>query len=85
MTPAEYDDLLAANLRAERARIHLDQASVVEQMRGLGFTTWHRQTLGNVERGGRRLLASEIFGLAMVLNTSVRSLMGLTPDGFPPL
>ena len=36
-------------------------------MRALGFTNWHRQTMGKVERGDRRLLAVEVMALARVL------------------
>ena len=75
MTPDEYDEQLAANLRAERARKHLGQEAVAERMRGLGFTNWKRQTLGSVENGSRRLLACEIFGLATVLGASIQTLM----------
>jgi hypothetical protein len=57
------------NVRAYRARRRLDQADVVMAMRALGYTNWHRQTMSEVERGERRLLAEEIIGLARVLAT----------------
>ena len=66
---------LAANIRAERARKGLDQASVVNGMRDLGFSEWRRQTVSRVERGERRVLAEEICALTIVLGTSVAALM----------
>ena len=75
MAGETYDEVLAANIRAERARRNLDQAIVVERMRALGFTAWHRQTLGKVERGERQVMALEIFGLAMAMEITIPSLM----------
>ena len=76
VTGVSYDKIVAANIRAERARAGLDQVVVVERMQALGFTTWHRQTMGKVERGERRLLgAEEISGLALALGTTVTALM----------
>ena len=75
METASYDEILAANLRAARARAGLDQAVIVERMRALGHTTWHRQTMGKIERGERRLLAAEVMALAWVLETTLAALM----------
>ena len=64
------------DVRAARARAGLDQAVIVERMRALGFTTWHRQTQGKAERGERRLLgAGEIMALAWCLGTTVFELL----------
>lgn len=75
MAALSYDEILAANLRAARARVKLDQAVVVERMRALGYTTWHRQTMGKIERGDRRLLAGEVMALAWVLGVTIFELM----------
>jgi transcriptional regulator with XRE-family HTH domain len=76
MEALSYDQIVAANIRAARARAGLDQAVIVERMRALGFTTWHRQTQGKVERGERRLLgADEIMALAWCLGTTVFELL----------
>jgi len=75
MPPPTYGAVLAANVRAARHRKRLDQANVVARMRALGFDQWHRQTMGKVERGERRLLAEEVFGLALALETSFMSLL----------
>jgi hypothetical protein len=44
-------------------------------MRALGFSAWHKPTLGNVERAQRRAQAEEILGLAFALETTVQRLM----------
>ena len=49
-------------------------------MRALGYTSWHRQTMGNVERGERRLTAEEMFGRAHALQTTIAALMNPVPD-----
>jgi transcriptional regulator with XRE-family HTH domain len=75
MAPASYSDAVLENIRATRARKKLDQADVSERMRNLGYTSWHRQTLGKVERGERRLAASEVIGIALALGTSISVLL----------
>jgi hypothetical protein len=49
-------------------------------MRALGFTAWHRQTMGNVERGERRLLAEELHGLSRALGISLQALIAPSPE-----
>jgi hypothetical protein len=44
------------------------------------FTNWHRQTISRVELGERRLVAEEVFALAVVLQTSIPRLMGYLGD-----
>jgi transcriptional regulator with XRE-family HTH domain len=80
MAPASYGDALLENIRATRARKKLDQADISERMRKLGYESWHRQTLGKVERGERRLAASEILGLALALETNIPVLLPGPPD-----
>jgi transcriptional regulator with XRE-family HTH domain len=75
MAPASYGDAILENIRATRARKKLDQDDVSERMRKLGYTSWHRQTLGKVERGERRLTASEVLGLALALGTNISVLL----------
>jgi len=71
MQPAAYGEILAANVRAARARADLTQSAVAKRMRQLG-ARWHFQTVGAVERGERPLSAYEVPALACVL--------GITPD-----
>jgi len=80
MTPPSYGDVLAQNVRAARSRKRLGQANVVARMRALGYDQWHRQTMGKVERGERRLLVEEILGLALALETSIGMLLSPTRD-----
>jgi transcriptional regulator with XRE-family HTH domain len=75
MSPTTYTEVLARNIRAARSRLGISQADVVERMRALGFTAWHKPTLGNVERAQRRAQAEEILGLARALETTVQRLM----------
>ena len=44
-------------------------------MRALGYDTWHRQTMGKIERAERRITAEEVLGLAYALETSIAALM----------
>jgi transcriptional regulator with XRE-family HTH domain len=83
MAPSIYAEILVKNIGAARKRADLDQADVVERMRDLGFKTWHRQTMGKVERGERRVSAEEVLGLAACLGTTVQHLMSPLPQDGP--
>jgi 8-oxo-dGTP pyrophosphatase MutT (NUDIX family) len=80
VAPTTYDEVLRRNIRALRNRAGFNQALVVERMRNLGYSSWHRQTMGNIERGDRRVLAEEIFGLAHALETTIAALLNPVPD-----
>ncbi len=79
MDPAlsKYRETAATNIRVARAYHLLKQDDVVTRMHALGFTYWHRQTVGQVERGKRRLYVEELYGLAQALETSVAGLLGV--------
>jgi transcriptional regulator with XRE-family HTH domain len=79
MQPAPYGQILAANVRAARARSGLTQQSLAKRMRQLG-TRWHFQTVGAVERGERPVSAYELPALAMALGTTSEVLMLPPPD-----
>jgi hypothetical protein len=49
-------------------------------MRALGYEAWLHQTVGNVEKGKRRVTTDEILGLSYALETSVAALMMPTED-----
>jgi transcriptional regulator with XRE-family HTH domain len=66
-TPRE---LLAGNIAAARARRKLQQSDLASRMKALGYK-WVRQTVGEVENGQRRVLAEELYGLAMSLEIPV--------------
>ena len=48
-------------------------------MRALGYS-WHPQTVGEVEKGNRRVTAEEILGLALALETTVIGLLSPVQD-----
>lgn len=77
VTPAAQ---IMENIRAERARRDLDQGDVQERMRMLGYS-WHRPTVGKLERGERRLLAEEVAPLAVALDATMSDLMLPRKDG----
>jgi transcriptional regulator with XRE-family HTH domain len=85
MAPATYDQVLAQNIRAARARAGLGQESLAARMRALGFEGWVRQTVGSTEKPTRRVTAEEIFGLALALETSMSGLMAPTVIDAPPV
>jgi transcriptional regulator with XRE-family HTH domain len=70
-----YREALAANFRAARARLGLKQEDVAARMQALGHDAWCHQTVGQIERGKRRLMAEEILGAALALETSISALM----------
>jgi transcriptional regulator with XRE-family HTH domain len=75
MAPHTYGVILGRNLGAARKRTGLSQADLAARMQALGFTQWVAQTVSKSERNDRRVLAEEVFGLAIVLETSVTRLM----------
>src|ERR1700678_72410 len=79
MSPTTYSEVLARNIRAARSRTDVSQQILAARMRSLGFSAWLHQTVGNVEKGKRRVTAEEILGLAFALETTVQRL--LTPIG----
>lgn len=70
-----YREVLARNIRAERNRAGLSQQDLAGRMQALGFTAWLHQTVGSTERGKRRLLVEELFGLALAIGTSMGALL----------
>ncbi len=75
MESATYGGVLAANVRAARARSGLGQESVAARMRALGHGEWRYQTVGVVEKGKRRLMAEEVVDLAAVFGVTIFELM----------
>lgn len=80
MAPTSYADVIVRNIRGMRSRKGLDQSELVERMRALGFTNWHRQTISRVERGDRRIQAEELLGLAVALETTMPALLTALDD-----
>lgn len=78
--PQSYRDILAGNVAAERARTRLRQESLAQRMRALGWKTWRKQTVSDVEAGKRAIQGDEVLGLALSLQTTVPALMALPFD-----
>ena len=76
MTSNAFAEDVAGNIRAARARIRIQQQTVTERMRDRGHSTWHRQTMGKVERAERRVYVDELPALAAALETTIPSLLG---------
>lgn len=74
-----YGAVLAANVRAARARADLTQETLAERMRVLGCR-WHFQTVGAVERGQRPLQAYEVTALAIATGTTPDVLLAPPPE-----
>ena len=71
MTPSQ---ILARNMRLIRRVLDLSQGDLAERMADFG---WIRQTVTDIERLKRRLYVDELVGLAMVLQTSINTLLTL--------
>jgi transcriptional regulator with XRE-family HTH domain len=83
MSPAvECGEMVAANIRAARARSGITQASLARRMTQLGYG-WHPQTVGLVERNQRRVLADEVAALALALETLPMTLVSPPPGTGP--
>lgn len=77
-----YGAIVSRNVVALRARARLKQSEIAVRMRVLGFS-WHPQTVGEVEKGNRRVAAEELLGLALALGTNISSLLLPAPDEGP--
>jgi transcriptional regulator with XRE-family HTH domain len=78
--PTSYAALVAANIRAARARADISQASCARRMRALGFESIYPQTIGTIEREERQVSAAEAVALAFVLGTTPEVLLTPPPD-----
>lgn len=70
-----YSVIVGKSARAVRLRRDLGQEQVAARMRALGFTGWLRQTVGQVERGKRRLVVDEALALSFALETTLAELI----------
>lgn len=77
--PVPYGTVIAANVRAARARAEITQQVLARRMRRLG-AKWHFQTVGAVERGERPVSLYEAAALALALDTSF-DVIALPPAG----
>ena len=77
--PVPYGTVIAANVRAARARAEITQTTLAKRMRRLG-AKWHFQTVGAVERGERPVSLYEAAALALALDTAF-DVIALPPAG----
>lgn len=80
MSGAERMREFGAGLRRRRHAAGLDQATLAERMRGLGFP-WYGSTVSKTEHGDRSPSLTELHGLAKVLDTDLLLLLHPTLDG----
>ncbi|MFC6156123.1 helix-turn-helix transcriptional regulator [Kribbella jiaozuonensis] len=84
MEPEELDALVAANVRAARARRRLRQEDLADEM------GWSRQTVSTVEAGTRRVTLADAVALCAALEIDLRELLlgapaeALRALGIPP-
>ena len=74
-------DVIASASKHHRARLKLTQKQLAEKMRALGFTSWARTTVSEVEGSGRRRQVSvpELLGLAIVFGVGLDDLLWEDP------
>ena len=71
-----YAQALAAKIEQARAGLRLSQKALGNRMSALGFG-WRQQVVAAVESGERRLLAEEMLGLALALETTLQEFLSL--------
>jgi len=77
-----YDEIVAGNITAARARRKLSQREVAERMEVFGFG-WRQQIVAAAENGRRKISIEEMLGLALALETSFVSLLEPVRDEEP--
>lgn len=71
-----YEDLIAGNVRALRARANLSQEQVADRMYYLGFATWSHHKVSKTERAVSPVAAGDLLGLAVTLECTLAELVG---------
>jgi transcriptional regulator with XRE-family HTH domain len=80
MEPEELDALVAANVRAARARRRFRQEDLADEM------GWSRQTVSTVEAGTRRVTLADEVALCAALQIDLRELLqGASAEAFQAL
>jgi transcriptional regulator with XRE-family HTH domain len=72
-----YAEALSAKIKQGRAGLRLSQKGLADRMDALGFG-WRQQAVADVENGDRRLLAEELLGLALALETTLQEFLSLS-------
>jgi transcriptional regulator with XRE-family HTH domain len=80
VTPAELDDLVAANVRAARARRNLRQEDLADEL------GWDRAIISRIEAGRRRIQLADAIALCEALGIGLHQLLeGIPVDTFRKL
>ena len=91
--PVPLAEVISRGLRFLRAEKKLSQTQLAQKMKEIGFPTWSRTTVAEVEgKGrGRGISFAELVGLTRALNTTVLDMIGsasadvnpveISPDG----
>lgn len=75
MKPEDLDSLVAANVRAHRARLKLRQLDLADDM------GWAQGTVSAVEAGARRITLADAIALCEALQIDLRQLLaGIDPQ-----
>jgi transcriptional regulator with XRE-family HTH domain len=74
VTPEEIDALVAANVRAARARLRLRQQDLAD------LVGWSRPTVSAIEAGIRRVTLAETAALCNALEMDLAELLRGVPD-----
>lgn len=69
VTPDELDHLVAANVRAARARLNLRQEDVADEL------GWDRAVISRIEAGRRRIQLADAIALCEALQIDMRQLL----------
>jgi transcriptional regulator with XRE-family HTH domain len=67
-------ETIASNVRTYRQLRGIEQSTLARHMQSVGFA-WRQVTVSEVERGERNVTVSELFGLALNLDTTVEKLI----------
>ena len=73
MTPDELDDLVAANVRAARARLNISQEELGDEL------GWDRVTISRIETGRRRIQLADAIALCEGLKIDMQQLLAGVP------
>jgi transcriptional regulator with XRE-family HTH domain len=73
VTPDELDDLVAANVRAARARANLRQEDLADELH------WDRAIISRIEQGRRRIQLADAIALCEALGIELRQLLQGVP------
>lgn len=74
-------EIVARSIKRLRVTAELTQEGLAEHMQKLGFVTWKRITVAEVESGKRRLGLEEMIGIAILFQVPLGHLLGsFNPD-----